>query len=121
MPSLEGRSGHSRVPMGTEGVRRQLHYSRISIDRLCTGHSTSYPAAGLGVAMVTELCALPGSGLGVSKRGTFRGSSIKIARLVMYRFDHVEPYGGDSVNYSPDGSTRVPFAGVAYGTEVIAQ
>jgi integrase/recombinase XerD len=43
--------GHARL----ETTQR---YTRVSIDRLRTVHSTCHPAAGLNVAMASELCAL---------------------------------------------------------------
>jgi integrase/recombinase XerD len=56
--------GHTRL----ETTQR---YTRVSIDRLRTVHASAHPAAGLGVAMATELCAvLPQSGLGVRIGGT---------------------------------------------------
>lgn len=46
--------GHARL----ETTQR---YTRVSIDRLRTVHAATHPAAGLDVAMATELCAaLPG-------------------------------------------------------------
>jgi integrase/recombinase XerD len=45
--------GHARL----ETTQR---YTRVSIDRLRTVHATCHPAAGLSVAMASELCtALP--------------------------------------------------------------
>lgn len=56
--------GHTRL----ETTQR---YTRVSIDRLRTVHASAHPAAGLGVAMATELCAvLPQGGLGVGMGGT---------------------------------------------------
>jgi integrase/recombinase XerD len=56
--------GHARL----ETTQR---YTRVSIDRLRTVHASTHPAAGLGVAMATELCAvLPQGGLGVGIGGT---------------------------------------------------
>jgi hypothetical protein len=53
--------GHARL----ETTQR---YTRVSIDRLRAVHASSHPAAGLGVAMATELCAvLPGGGLGIEE------------------------------------------------------
>ena len=47
--------GHARL----ETTQR---YTRVSIDRLRTVHATCHPAAGLSVAMASELCtALPGA------------------------------------------------------------
>ena len=43
--------GHTRL----ETTQR---YTRVSIDRLRTVHASAHPAAGLGVAMATELCAV---------------------------------------------------------------
>jgi integrase/recombinase XerD len=41
-------------------------YTRVSIERLRAVHATAHPAAGLSVAMATELCeVLPGGGLGI--------------------------------------------------------
>ena len=46
-------------------------YTRVSIDRLRSVHATAHPAAGLGVAMATELCAvLPQGGREVGLAGT---------------------------------------------------
>jgi site-specific recombinase XerC len=48
--------GHARL----ETTQR---YTRVSIDRLRAVHAATHPAAGLGVAMATELCAaLPARG-----------------------------------------------------------
>jgi len=41
-------------------------YTRVSIDRLRAVHASAHPAAGLGVAMATELCAVLPGGLGVN-------------------------------------------------------
>jgi hypothetical protein len=43
--------GHTRL----ETTQR---YTRVSIDRLRQVHATTHPAAGLNVAMASELCAL---------------------------------------------------------------
>ena len=49
--------GHARL----ETTQR---YTRVSIDRLRTVHASCHPAAGMSVAMASELCrALPGTGL----------------------------------------------------------
>ena len=49
--------GHSRL----ETTQR---YTRVSIERLRTVHASCHPAAGLSVAMASELCtALPGARL----------------------------------------------------------
>ena len=56
--------GHARL----ETTQR---YTRVSIDRLRMVHASTHPAAGLGVAMATELFAvLPQGGLGVGIGGT---------------------------------------------------
>ncbi len=47
--------GHARL----ETTQR---YTRVSIDRLRTVHAATHPAAGLDVAMASELCAVWGSG-----------------------------------------------------------
>jgi integrase/recombinase XerD len=55
--------GHARL----ETTQR---YTRVSIDRLRMVHAGAHPAAGLGVAMATELCAvLPHAGAGVGISG----------------------------------------------------
>lgn len=43
--------GHTRL----ETTQR---YTRVSIDRLRTVHAQTHPAAGLNVAMASELCTL---------------------------------------------------------------
>ncbi|MGH9919836.1 MAG: tyrosine-type recombinase/integrase, partial [Nitrososphaerales archaeon] len=56
--------GHSRL----ETTQR---YTRVSIDRLRTVHATCHPAAGLSVAMASELCtALPGARSAIAIRKT---------------------------------------------------
>ncbi len=56
--------GHTRL----ETTQR---YTSVSIDRLRTVHATAHPAAGLGVATATELCAvLPQGRLNVGFGGT---------------------------------------------------
>jgi integrase len=57
--------------LGHTRLENTQHYTRVSIDRLRTVHASAHPAAGLGVAMATELCAvLPQGGLGVGMGGT---------------------------------------------------
>lgn len=56
--------GHSRL----ETTQR---YTRVSIERLRTVHATCHPAAGLSVAMASELCtALPGARSAMAIRRT---------------------------------------------------
>jgi integrase/recombinase XerD len=56
--------GHSRL----ETTQR---YTRVSIERLRTVHATCHPAAGLSVAMASELCtALPGARSAMATRKT---------------------------------------------------
>lgn len=56
--------GHSRL----ETTQR---YTRVSIDRLRTVHASCHPAAGLSVAMASELCtALPGARSAMAIRKT---------------------------------------------------
>jgi hypothetical protein len=56
--------GHSRL----ETTPR---YTRVSIERLRTVHATCHPAAGLSVAMASELCtALPGARWAIAIRQT---------------------------------------------------
>ncbi len=54
--------GHARL----ETTQR---YTRVSIDRLRAVHATTHPAAGLDVAMASELCAvLPSAGTSLIRR-----------------------------------------------------
>jgi hypothetical protein len=56
--------GHARL----ETTQR---YTRVSIDRLRAVHARSHPAAGLDVAMASELCSmLPERARGLELSGT---------------------------------------------------
>jgi hypothetical protein len=67
--------GHARL----ETTQR---YTRVSIDRLRIVRASAHPAAGLGVAMAPELCAvLPQGGLGV---GIAHKNPIISARITSY-------------------------------------